>query len=290
MSIGGQPPGTAGKVPVLDTAVDSFRFVFSNLGRFFVLAWLPLVIDVALSMTSDFLTETRSGETRSLADWVSYFVLLAASLAMYAVFAVRWHRFFLLDERKSVFTDVLGARNWRFLGYTLLLTYAPFVPVLIVFFVGFETFLSWAESGVGGMTRMVISILTGLYLLAAVTLFTILLRFYLVLPATAVNQPLTLGKAWDIMRGNSWRFIGAAYLGPGMVTIIKGYLLYKGYKLYRFIHPVGGAEPQTAIDEIAFSALADFLAIAVGITVLSKFYRHIVGRKAPEGGAAKNSA
>ncbi len=31
-------------------------------------------------------------------------------------------------------------------------------------------------------------------------------------------------------------------------------------------------------------------ATAVGITVLSKFYRHIVGMEAPEGGAAENSA
>ncbi len=287
MSIGGQPPGAAGKVPFFDTPVESFYFVFSNLGRFFALGWLPLVIDIAFSMTGGFLTETGSGESRSLTDWVTYIVLLAAPIAMYVLFAVRWHRFFLLDERESVFSEILAARNWRFLGYTLLLTYAPFVPVLIVYFVGFETFLSWAESGAGGMARMEISILMGLNLLAAVTLLTILLRFFLVLPATALGRPLTLGKAWDIMRGNSWRFIGAAWLGPVMVAIISRWWV-RGWT-----QPVGGDGSQIALDLIVFDALADLLAVAVGITVLSKFYRHIVGMEAPEGdegGAATGSA
>ncbi len=57
--------------------------------------------------------------------------------------------------------------------------------------------------------------------------------------------------------------------------------------------PVGGDGSQIAIDVIVFDALADLLATAVGITVLSKFYRHIVGMDAPEGGeggAAENSA
>ena len=286
MSIGGQPPVTAGKVPFLDTPVESFYFVFSNLGRFFALGWLPLVIGVTLSMTDSFLTEMGGGESRSLADWVIYIVLLAASLAMYAVFAVRWHRFFLLDERESVFGEILAARNWRFLGYTLLLTYAPFVPVLIVFFMGSETFWSWAVPGTGRMASMEIWTLAGLFLLA-ITLFSILLRFCLVLPATAVDQPLGLGDAWDIMRGNSWRFIGATYLGPGMVMIIERFMLHRSGQ------PVGGYGSQFAIDTIVFSALADLLATAVGITVLSKFYRHIVGMEAPEGresGAAGSSA
>ncbi len=278
MSIGGQPPGTAGKVPFLDTAVESFYFVFSNLGRFFALGWLPLVIGVASSMASGFLTETGSGENRSGADWVIYIVLLAASIAMYIVFAVRWHRFFLLDERESVFGEILAARNWRFLGYTLLLTYAPFVPMLIEYFVGSETFWSWAVPGTGRMASMEILTLAGLYLFA-VTLFTILLRFYLVLPATAVGRPLTLGDAWDIMRGNSWRLIGAAFLGPVMVTTIYGFMFR------HLTQPVGGDGPQIAIDAIVLDALADLLAIAVGITVLSKFYRHIVGGERGEGGA-----
>ncbi|MEE8548729.1 MAG: hypothetical protein V3S74_04575, partial [Alphaproteobacteria bacterium] len=80
------------------------------------------------------------------------------------------------------------------------------------------------------------------------------------------------------MRGNSWRFIGAAWLGPVMVAIISRWWV-RGWT-----QPVGGDGSQIALDLIVFDALADLLAVAVGITVLSKFYRHIVGMDAPEGG------
>ena len=280
MSIGGQPLGAAGKVPFLDTPVDSFRFVYSNPGRFFAHSWLPLVIDIASSMTSGFLTETGSGETRSLADWVIYIVFLAASLAMYAVFAVRWHRFFLLDERESVFGEILAARNWRFLGYTLLLAFAP---VVLEFLIAFGAVLSGAGSLVAETIDMVISYI-GRYKFAWVIVFVIFSRFFLVLPATAVDRPLTLGKAWHIMRGNSWRFIGATYLGAILVVVVSRMVLTQ------HLEPRAGAEPQTAIDAIVIYALVDFLAIAVGITVLSKFYRHIVGMEAPEGGESGAAA
>ena len=123
------PPAGRGKVPVWRTAIRSYGFVFSNLGRFFALGWLLLVITFAVNMASGFLTEVGGEESRSLADWVSYLALSAASWAMYIVFAVRWHRFFLLNERESVFTHVLEMRNWRFLGYTVLLSFAPVVPM-----------------------------------------------------------------------------------------------------------------------------------------------------------------
>ncbi len=123
--------------------------------------------------------------------------------------------------------------------------------------------------------------------LARVIVFFFLSRFFLVLPATAVDRPLGLGDAWHIMRGNSWRFIGATWLSAILVLVVSQVLLPYGFE------PRAGAEPQTAIDAIVIYALVDFLAIAVGITVLSKFYRHIVGMDAPEGvegGAAENSA
>ena len=65
-----------------------------------------------------------------------------------------------------------------------------------------------------------------------------------------------------------------------LVVVVSGMLLTK------HLEPRAVHGPQTAIDAIVIYALVDFLAIAVGITVLSKFYRHIVGMDAPEGSAA----
>ena len=268
MSIGDTPPGTAGKVPVLDTAVESYRFVFSNLDRFLALGWLPLLITFAVYMASDILADVGGGENGFVTDWASDIVLEAGSLAMYAVFAVRWHRFFLLGEHESVFIGIFSPRDWRFLGYVVLLTFAPFVPMW--FFLLISEFVSRLLS------------------IASLILFLVMFRFSLVLPGTAVDRPLGLGEAWRNMRGNSWRFIGASFLVAISPICLIGILA--AYSSGSFFGDLTSGEPESMADVPVFTnaaiAIIGFLWTAVGITVLSKFYHHIVGGETAEGGPA----
>jgi hypothetical protein len=286
--------------------VESYRFVFGNLSRFFALGWLLLVITFAVYMGSGVLVSVHTGEDVPVADWVTYVALSAASWAMYIVFAVRWHRFFLLDERESVFSDILAMRNWRFLGYTVLLSFAPMVPMMIFSLIGFGDFppvagpqsietIDWTLITI----NWTLIILFGLYMLAMPIIFFVLFRFFLVLPATAVDRPLAFGEAWRNMRGNTWRFIGASFL-VAIPLIIVALILgaFAGYS--QFASMTGGApEPTTGVHltisagptigvllaRNAVMAIFGFLLTAVGITVLSTFYRHIVGMEAPGGGA-----
>ncbi|MCH8095629.1 MAG: hypothetical protein IID53_00945 [Proteobacteria bacterium] len=281
------PPAGRGKVPVWRTAIGSYGFVFGNLDRFFALGWLLLVITFAVNMASGFLIEVGGGESRSLADWVTYIALSAASWAMYLVFAVRWHRFFLLGERESVFTDVLGTRNWRFLGYTVLLTFAPIVPMFVIGFVSFGVFVSVVETQGAGAVELALILLFGLSGIAMFILLFVMFRFYLVLPGTAVDRPLTLGEAWRNMRGNSWRFIGAFFF-VSIPLIIAALILATFGGISEFASATGGAsEPTIGVLVVtnALMAIIGFFVMAVGVTVLSKFYRHIVGMDAPGGGA-----
>ncbi len=280
------PPAGRGKVPVWRTAIDSYRFVFANLDRFFALGWLPLVIAFAASMTLAVLVDVGGGTNAPVADWVSYLALSAASWAMYIVFAVRWHRFFLLNERESVFTHVLGMRNWRFLGYTVLLSFAPVVPMLVVGLIGFGVFVSVVESQGAGAVELALILLFGLSGFAAFILMFVMFRFYLVLPGTAVDRPLTLGEAWRNMRGNSWRFIGAFFL-VAIPLIIVALILATFGGISEFSSMTSGApEPTIGVLVVtnAVTAIIGFFTMAVGVTVLSIFYRHIVGMDAPEGG------
>ncbi len=272
MSIGGQPPGTARKVPVGRTAIESYRFVFTNLDRFFALGWLPLLITFTVYMASDVLADVGGGKNGFVADWASDIVLEAGSLAMYAVFAVRWHRFFLLGEHESVFIGIFSPRDWRFLGYAALITWTPFVPMWV--FLLISEFVSILPS------------------IAASILLLVMTRFSLVLPGTAVDRSLGLGEAWRKMLGHTWRFIGAFFLAAilymiplWIVSAIFGQTLSGGITS-------GAPEPTigTLFATNAAMAIFGFFATAAGITVLSKFYRHIVGMEAPEGSAAENSA
>ena len=270
MSTGGQPLGAAGKVPALDTAIDSYRFVFANLDRFFALGWLPLLITFAAYMGSDVLDDVGGGENASVADWVAYAALEAVSLAVYAVFAVRWHRFFLHDDRESVFSEIFSARDWRFIGYTLLLFYSPLVPML-------------APLLISGFVSVLISI-------AGFVLLFVMTRFSLVLPGTAVDRPLGLGEAWHKMLGHTWRFI-RAFLLVLIPSVIPSVIL--AWIVYQSTGTTNDAPEPTIGVLVATNvvlAIVGFFATAAGITVLSKFYRHIVGMDAPGGGAAEISA
>ena len=289
MTTAGTPPGPARKVPVWRTAIGSYGFVFTNLDRFLALGWILLVITFAVYMASGFLFKIGVREAASVADWVTYLALSAASWAMYAVFSVRWHRFFLLDERESVFSEILVARNWRFLGYMVLLTFAPMVPMFLISFANFGDFPPVAGPQSIETINWTLIILFGLSILAMPILVIVLFRFFLVLPATAVDRPLAFGEAWRNMRGNTWRFIGCFFLVaiPSLI-LIWGLFAVFGQSLFGG-GMTGGAPELTIGVRVVMNAvmvIVGFFITAVGITVLSTFYRHIVGIETGEGGAA----
>ncbi len=282
MTTDGTLPDAARKVPVWRTAVESYRFVFASLDRFFALGWLPFLITFAAYMAADVLLDMGGEEDPSVVEWVASIGLEAPSMAMYAVFAVRWHRFFLHDDRESVFSEILAARNWRFLGYMLLLTIAPFVPMFAIILIISGTFPS------GGTIRFVLAILIVLFVIAGFVLLSVMLRFSLVLPSTALDRPLGLGEAWHRMRGNTLRFIGA-FLLVSIPSVILVWIVPEFFDLSQVTGTTNGA-PEPAIGVLVATnvvmAIVDLFSTAAAITVLSKFYRQIIGIESGEGSAA----
>ena len=281
------PPAGRGKVPVWRTAIGSYGFVLWQSGS---------VLCARLASPRDYLRgeygerlPDRSGRRgkpflgrlgdlyRAFRRLLGHVPRLRRSLAPV----------FLLGERESVFTDVLGTRNWRFLGYTVLLTFAPIVPMFVIGFVSFGVFVSVVETQGAGAVELALILLFGLSGIAMFILLFVMFRFYLVLPGTAVDRPLTLGEAWRNMRGNSWRFIGAFFF-VSIPLIIAALILATFGGISEFASATGGAsEPTIGVLVVtnALMAIIGFFVMAVGVTVLSKFYRHIVGMDAPGGGA-----
>ncbi len=108
MTTGGQPLGTARKVPVWRTAVESYRFLFANLGRFLALGWLLMVIAAAPQIVGVLAMGEPSGwgaETLqdSPAHVLATVLISVVYYAMYPVFAVRWH---------ATFTNFARSRRW----------------------------------------------------------------------------------------------------------------------------------------------------------------------------------
>ncbi len=254
-----QTPPSAGRgiIPVGRTAIESYRFVFINLDRFVALAWAPMAVIVATNAV--ILAVVGPGMEAmefNLARFVEITLISLPSSAMYVLFAVRWHRFYLLEERHGVFTEVFAVRNWRFLGYVLLLSLAPDVPKWIF--------------GPSGWPVVIV-------------LYFVFLRFSLVLPSAAVDRPLGLGEAWRKMRGYIVPYVAISILiaiPAGIVSGIVAVVVFSGIS-------VGG--PEVVFERVmvhsGVTAIFTFFFTAAGITVLSKFYRHIVGGESGDGGA-----
>ena len=305
MSIGGQPPGTAGKVPVWQTAVESYRFVFSNLGRFAVLAGVPVLIV--------FGTELAVHINRSpLAGWM--FTLV--SLGAWAVFVVRWHRLVLLDDRGGAFRAVLALRNLRVFAYALfwflILMFAfPIYLGMAIYLLDLLPYPATTVDLPGTIPELTGRPLAGFeawrvattILAPSIILWFLALRVTLVLPGAAIDRPMSIVDAWRESRGNSWHYIGTIIIGIVLPYIFVDLLvtLYGSGLTTSTIHVLGtelSSEVRTPINLengviVFLMTVINALLVAVGITVLSKFYRHIVGMEAPEGdegGAATGSA
>ena len=297
MSIGGQPPGTAGKLPVWRTAMESYGFVFGNLGRFVVLACVPVLIVFGTELAVHLIHSP-------LAGWM--FTLV--SLAAWAVFVVRWHRLVLLEDRGGAFRAVLALRNLRVFAYALfwflilmfafpiylgmafyLLDLLPY-PATTVDLPGTIPELT-ARPLVGSEAWLVATII----LAPSIILAFLALRFTLVLPSAAVDRPMSIVDAWHELSGNSWHYIGTIIIVMVLPSIIVGSLvsLYWSGLTTSTIHVLGTELPVEVRTPInlkngifAFSmTVIDALLVAVGVTVLSTFYRHIIGGESGEGGA-----
>ena len=280
MSIVGQPPGTAGKVPVWRTAVESYRFVFANLDRFLALGWLPILVIFGVNLAFGFLDRLH---IRDLV-WL-------LSCVPWAVFAVRWHRLVLLKDRAGAFKELFAPRNLRFLTYALFLSLtagviAMFVMVSAVFFVSLTL---GTEADLPGTSQAAAGLNPWLVFNWAVTILLYLpvLRFTLLLPGAAVDRPLSLGQAWREMGGNSWRYISVVILM--VIPYLPVYFFLSEFWSYLLAPYMSPNEAEVSVGVLAVISLVNavigVLMIAIGATALSNVYRHIVGGERGEGGA-----
>ena len=283
MSDSGTSPAEPRKIPFWRTIYESFLFVFTNLRRVLVIGWLPFIIIAA----ADYL------ETAHYSGYVTFSPAITipndiVSWLAFALFAVSWHRFVILGKRRSAAAGLLARRNFIYLGYFVVLIGGPVLAEELVV----EVLARLAGQlppwrFVGGRSA---SDLFPVFTLGVAVLILMLMRFYLVFPAAAIDRPMKAAEAYLKIHGNTWRLICATLL----ITVI--------FSLpYHFLRPYVGEEANEAIlakvEGVTFEAVlaayvivlsvAYFLMTAVLVTIQSKFYVHIMG--APQREAADAS-
>lgn len=203
MSQPGPPQDAVSKLPVFQTVAEANAIVFGNLPSLAKAAALPF----ALSLGIGFMAQGGSFSPA----WGLLLSLLGLVPETY--FGVAWHRFVLLGPSRAAPTSLppLAPRHWRFLGYAAVMLMITGLPYL-----GMVTAMQ-PLGGIEGQPppELAAEVFSNMlpYLLLMIIAFVLILRFYFVFPAVAVDERYGLAESWRHTRGQALRlFLGQLLL------------------------------------------------------------------------------
>lgn len=158
----------------------TFKALFGDFDGFvrIVWAWYALVAVLAA------LGQLVGGESPVVAAVVTL-VWLCSSASI----AVAWHRNLLLGERPAAFNLTFGRREIAYLLKTLLIALIAAVPALVL--------ITLASA----LVTVGVVALSALVVLAVFLVLPPIMRLCLVLPATALDEPLGFGEAFSRSAG-----------------------------------------------------------------------------------------
>jgi hypothetical protein len=195
-------PSDGLKIDIGASVRAAYSVVIENARLAVDLAWLPFAILVAAELVALVLGGRGLGEILAL-------LIRAGGFAVFGtVFIVRWHRFILLSERGS---EGLFPAGWS----TFFLTTVK---------VGLAVF-------VGALVLMLVAMIPPVFLTGLIALIGYIAlafasaRVLLVFPAAAIERPIGLHAAWELLAGNYWRLFAClllCYLPFGIVHYILG--------------------------------------------------------------------
>ncbi len=197
-----EPP----KLQVGSLVRQSYAFLGQNFGDFLRVAAIPAV---GLYGAFYFMSWFPGAE---VGFWVSYPIMTL----FLSIFAVRWHRLYLLGGKRAPATLGLrmGKREWHFFAYTILASAAVLgvlvaVQVMAVFF--------WADESEPEPEALFSADILIYMLLAALAAIGLSLWRRLVLPAAVMNRM----PGWRV-----WRFVASALLASLAVLGIVAVLIF----------------------------------------------------------------
>lgn len=185
----------------------------------------------------------------------SLLVLMPQAVASLWI-VITWHRFILLEEAQDGWVPPL--RPGRILAYLALSVGIGLVSAAVAFPVGFAMAILTVALGLPGMA-------VALTLAVLLLLSPWLQRVLLVLPASAIGQPLSFGGALTLTRGHYWTMLIVAALGFAMQ-----------YGLSTVLSFVGGT---STVGPVAALFLTLLLQSLFGASVLTTLYGVFVEKR-----------
>jgi len=194
--------------------------------------------------------------------WLGMILAIAVTLATGMWIAVAWHRYVLKVEKPTTLIPPFhGDRILGYLGKSILLIIIA-IPIALVasFIVGF-VFSAFYTTG--QMPGMGLGILAGIIVMLPV--IVVIYRMSVILPGSALGQPLGLREAWSKTAGSSGAIVFLAVLSiVAAIAIDLPLMLMGSVPLLGFVWATATA----------------WLKMMVGISILTTLYGHFVEGRA----------
>lgn len=228
----------------------------------------PLLIGGALIIVALYVTGVSpqmilsAPQTNEAAGSAALVVLFALLVGLFVLswVAVAWHRFILKEEYPGLMPMLNSAHVLPYIGRSVVLALLMtmiLLPVAAVAGVVLSA-LGLINSVLGGL---VVGFAMGLF-------FTFVwLRVALVLPATAINEPISIREAWTLSNAASSDILSASVILVGLNIVVGAVLeLFFGPSLIGLIVNLG----------------VSWVTLMIGTSVLTTLYGHLVqGRPLP---------
>ncbi len=277
------------RVPVFKTVLGAYAFVWQARKDFVSLA-IPLVVVLAIVGTlfgwlwpPVFANTPEEIEAAMANRWAgSTLGSIAADLVIWAVhvvFAVAWHRRYLVPAEA---TTVGAALRWRWRQTRfLLLSILVFLIAGLIYGVGIIVALVLATFLVPNESQLIVSyaIYGFLVVVAALLALPVYGRLTMWFPSTAVDHRMSLRECWAFSRGNGWR-LGVIFFLAAIPFAIPVGLIALFWLGIVFGSGPGGSLTMHFILALVQNAIG-FIGTAAGVSALSIAYRELMAAASP---------
>ncbi len=258
MSQSGPPQEAVRKLPVFRTVAEANAMVFGNLPSLAKAAALPFALSLGISFMAQ-------GSAFSPALGLLFSLL---GLIPETYFGVAWHRFVLLGAARAAPTSLppLAPRHWRFLGYAVVMLMITGLPYL-----GLVTAMQPLSEVEGQPAPELMADVFGNmlpYLVLLIVAFVLIIRFYFVFPAVAVDERYGLADSWRHTRGQALRL----FLGQLVLVLPVALLAY-----LTAAASMGGAAGSPGLTPTIVTTLFFYLGMGLAFAFVSLAFRKCTG-------------
>jgi hypothetical protein len=244
--------------------LHSFNMIFGNLSEALKVSVGPILVGLLLiglsflgfGLNFEFLSEIEQGSSTNTGA-AFLFVLLAIIImtVVCAWIAVAWHRFVLLEQYPGILPAFRGQPIGAYIGRTLVLS---LLIALVVFALAFVIYLLMALTA---STGLAIFLGVGLGFVASY----LWLRIGLVLPATALREPLKVSESMAATKPMAGTIFGVS----AILAILNFLISLIIGQVYNF----------AGIIAFVLDVAANWVFIMVGISILTTLYGHLIEKR-----------